>query len=210
VSAVLSQLGAGPRTNAVARIQVSAGAGGRGYARGAAEPWELVELLPRPGSRSLTATVLPEEESHVSPLPAVKVCSALPHVLCAAAAVRRGATEGIRTRGGAVLEASAANLFWFADGALWTPSTGLPIYPGVTRAVTIEVARGLGWRVEEGTFDPDELRAGRGAFLTNAVRGVEPLAALDGTDCSWPEELERLREAVERHRDVNGLAIDGP
>ena len=208
VSAVLSQLGVGPTTNAVARIQVSAGTGGRGYARGAAEPWELIELLPCPRPRDLTVAVLPESESCLSPLPAVKACSALPHVLCAAAADRRGVTEGIRTKGGVLLEAAAANVFWFAGGALRTPSTELPIYPGVTRAVTIDVARGLGWRVEEGVFAPDGLRASRGAFLTNAVRGVEPLAALDGTQCPWPEELERLRQAVERHRNVNGLAID--
>jgi branched-chain amino acid aminotransferase/4-amino-4-deoxychorismate lyase len=210
VCAVLSRLGAGPGTNAVARIQVSAGSGGRGYARDTAEAWELVELLPAPGRRELTVAVLREAESHLSPLPAVKSCSALPHVLFAAAATRLGVAEGIRTNDGALLEASAANLFWSAGGVLHTPSTDLPLYPGVTRAVTIEVARELGWRVDEGAFAPEALRTGGAVFLTNAARGVEPVAALDGAARPWPEELEALREAVERHRDLNGLAIDAP
>jgi len=206
--AVLRRLGTGASTEAVVRVQVTAGASGRGYARGsAADAWELVELLPVPPSRSVSVAVLSEAESHVSPLPAVKSCNALPHVLCATAAARLGVDEAIRTSGGVLLEGCSANLFWAADGTLFTPAAELPIYPGATRAVVREVALGAGWRVDEGAFPARSLGAARGAFLTNAVRGVEPIAAIDGRSVEWPGELETLRTLVERHREANGRPV---
>jgi branched-subunit amino acid aminotransferase/4-amino-4-deoxychorismate lyase len=98
----------------VVRVQVSAVAGERGYRRSAKTAWELVELHPLPAPRTLTVTVLGAEEAPIPSLPAVKSCSSLAHVLCAAAAERRGVDEAVRTAGGRLLEASASNLFWEA------------------------------------------------------------------------------------------------
>lgn len=208
--AVLRELGVDGSSDAVVRVQVNAGVSGRGYARGDSESWELVELLPEPSTRTLTIAVLPESESILSPLPAVKSCSALPHVLCASAAARLGVAEAVRTTRGALLEASASNLFWAGDRTLFTPSAELPLYPGATREVVIEVAREAGWKVEEGRFDAQSLKAARAAFLTNATRGVEPVAFVDGVAVAWPEELAALRSSVERHRDERGIPVAVP
>jgi branched-subunit amino acid aminotransferase/4-amino-4-deoxychorismate lyase len=187
---VLELVGVDGTADGVVRVQVSAVAGGRGYRRGAQTAWELVELHPLPDPRTLTVTVLGAEEAPIPSLPAVKTCSALAHVLCAAAAERRGVDEAVRTAGGRLLEASASNLFWEADGELFTPSDSLPLYPGVTRSVVIQEAR-------------------RGAFLTNAVRGLEPIAELDGTPLDWPATLETLRVTVEEARTEAGLPVAG-
>mgnify|MGYP001825661549 CR=1 FL=1 len=204
---VLQLLGVDATTDCVVRVQVSAVAGGRGYRRGADTAWELVELHPLPDPRTLTATMLSAEEAPIPSLPAVKTCGALAHVLCAAAAERRGVHEAVRTAAGLLLEASASNLFWEADGELYTPSDSLPLYPGVTRSVVIREARRAGWIVHEGEFDPRVLESAGGAFLTNAVRGLEPIAELDGTPLDWPATLEALRATVEEARIEGGLPV---
>src|SRR6266571_4972930 len=51
----------------------------------------------------------------------------------------------------------------------------LGILPGIGRARVIELAK----QVEEGRY-PRKSLEGRSLFLTNAVRGVVPLASLDG------------------------------
>ena len=129
--------------------------------------------------------------------------------LATAAAERRGVDEAVRTAGGRLLEASASNLFWEADGELFTPSDSLPLYPGVTRSVVIQEARRAGWTVHEGEFGPRALESANGAFLTNAVRGLEPIAELDGTPLDWPATLETLRVTVEEARTEAGLPVAG-
>ncbi len=208
---ILASMGVDGSTDGVVRIQLSAGAGGRGYGRDrSADAWELVEVLAPPGARSLTVVILAEEEAPVPALPHVKSCSSLAHVMCAMAADRRGVTEAVRTGGGHLLEAAAANLFWLADGELFTPSETLPIYPGVTRSVVLETARELGWTVHEGEFGGAGLAGAAGAFLVNAARGVEAIAELDGSRLDWPEELEALREAVDEARVRGSTHVAGP
>ncbi|MGB5527720.1 MAG: aminotransferase class IV [Gemmatimonadota bacterium] len=204
---ILALLGASGSADGVVRVQVSAESGGRGYGRAGDASWELVEIHPLPAPRVLTVAVLEPVDAPVPALPSVKSCSALAHVLCARAAARRGVAEAVRVAGGHVLEASASNLFWIHDGALCTPSSSLPLYPGVTRSVVLDVARGAGWEIREGEFDRAALARAGSAFLTNAVRGVEPVAELEGSPLEWPPELEALRESVQAARIEGGLPV---
>jgi len=206
---ILQRMGVPQEADGVARVQVSAAPGGRGYLRKSPSAWELVEYHGAPAGRDLTVAIVTEDEAPPAAVPSVKSCSALAHVLCAAAAARRGCTEAVRTARGCVLEASASNVFWAKDGELFTPAATLPLYPGVTRDLVIEAARRTGWAVREGEFEPADLRRATGAFLTNAARGVEPIRTLDGADLAWPAELEGLRASVEAARLETGLPIAG-
>lgn len=204
---ILALLGASGSTDGVVRVQVSAESGGRGYSRAGVRSWELVEIHPLPAPRVLTVAVLEPDDAPVPALPSVKTCSALAHVLCARAAASRGVVEAVRVAAGRVLEASASNLFWIHDGVLCTPSPSLPLYPGITRSVVLDVARGAGWEIHEGEFDRAALARAGSAFLTNAVRGVEPVVELDGSPLEWPPELEALRESVQAARIEGGLPV---
>jgi para-aminobenzoate synthetase/4-amino-4-deoxychorismate lyase len=82
---------------------------------------------------------------------------------------------------GTVLEASRANVFIVEDGAIVTPPTDGRILPGVTRARVIEL---LGAR--EAIVSLDRLAEADEVFLTGAVRGIEPVAACQGTRV-WTE-----------------------
>jgi 4-amino-4-deoxychorismate lyase len=82
--------------------------------------------------------------------------------------------------GGTVLEATTSNLLWRGGNTLYTPSLELGILAGVTRAVLLELAPGLGYEVEEGVFPVSELAAAEEAFTSSSVREVMPVVALDG------------------------------
>lgn len=75
---------------------------------------------------------------------------------------------------GLVAEGTVWTLFWWDGKVLRTPTIGLGILPGVGRARVLELTR-----AEEGRY-PREALAGKSLFLTNAVRGIVPVASLDG------------------------------
>jgi para-aminobenzoate synthetase/4-amino-4-deoxychorismate lyase len=83
-------------------------------------------------------------------------------------------------RDGTVLEASRGNLFVVDDDVLVTPPADGRILPGVTRRRVLELAAALGIPVREDAVRFDRLWDAAEAFLTGAVRGIEPVLACDG------------------------------
>ncbi len=81
-----------------------------------------------------------------------------------------------------VLEASRANIFAVRDGALVTPPTDGRIIAGITRGRVLELARAAGREAHEERLSLDDLLGAGEAFLTNSVRGVEPVRAIDGAE----------------------------
>ena len=75
--------------------------------------------------------------------------------------------------------ASAANLFWWDDKALYTPALSGAILPGTMRARVLVRAHDLGMEIQEGLYPPTALLAAKGAFMTNALIGVQLLLGLD-------------------------------
>jgi branched-chain amino acid aminotransferase len=86
----------------------------------------------------------------------------------------------VRDADGAVAEGATSNVFFVNDGTLKTPSVAVPILPGVTRAVVLELAAELGIPVETGAYDVNAVRTADEAFLTNTTWEVRPIGALDG------------------------------
>ena len=97
-------------------------------------------------------------------------------VAAAEQAERAGADDAVLlTADGFVAEGTVWTLFWWERDWLRTPALALGILPGVGRARVLELVP----RTEEGRHRRVAL-AGRSLFLANAVRGVVPLASLDG------------------------------
>lgn len=207
LAGILRELGAPRQGSRIVRVQLSARAGERGYVRVSDAAWGLVELIDPPERRRLRVVCLSDGAVPPATLPRIKSCSALPHVLAARAAAARGAHEALRVVGGLLTEAAAANLFWFRNGVLHTPTEDLPLYPGVTRGVVVRAARRLGLEVREGRYRPDDLSGVAGVFLTNAVRGLEPVRELDGRRLPWPDAGADLRDAVREARRAAGYPI---
>jgi branched-subunit amino acid aminotransferase/4-amino-4-deoxychorismate lyase len=110
---------------------------------------------------------------------------------------RRNADEALLVgEDGTVLEAPTANVWWREGSTLLTPALALPILAGVTRAVVCELAPGLGYAIEEGTFPLERLAGAAEAFLSSSVRELMPVVAIDGAPVTRGEAASRLQLAL--------------
>ena len=103
---------------------------------------------------------------------------------------------------GQVLEGAASNVFVVRDDELLTPPLSLPVLPGVTRAIVLELCREMGLRHRELAIVPEHLRWAHEILLTNSVQEVLPLAELDGRPLPSRAIGQRLREAYRRRVGV--------
>jgi branched-subunit amino acid aminotransferase/4-amino-4-deoxychorismate lyase len=87
-----------------------------------------------------------------------------------------GADDGLLlTVGGQVAETAIWGVFWWEDGQVAAPALEIVVLPGVARA-RIEELVGT---VQQRMATLDDIR-GKSLFVANAVRGVIPVASLDG------------------------------
>jgi branched-subunit amino acid aminotransferase/4-amino-4-deoxychorismate lyase len=91
------------------------------------------------------------------------------------------------TVGGQVAETAIWGVFWWEDGRVAAPAIEIGILPGVARARIGEVVGAI----DERKVMLDEIR-GRSLFVANSVRGVVPVATLDGTAVPDSPETEAL------------------
>jgi para-aminobenzoate synthetase / 4-amino-4-deoxychorismate lyase len=101
--------------------------------------------------------------------------------------------------GDEVLEASRANVFAVEGDLVITPPADGRILPGVTRASAIEAIRSLGFTLREQALSVDGLIAAGEAFLTGAVRGVEPVRSIGDAELTAPgETTAAIAETLKR------------
>jgi branched-chain amino acid aminotransferase len=77
-------------------------------------------------------------------------------------------------------EATSSNLFLRSGGVLVTPPVSCGALPGITRAAVLEIAAALGLAAEEREVAPDDLLHAEELFLTSSLRGIAPVARVDG------------------------------
>jgi branched-chain amino acid aminotransferase len=112
--------------------------------------------------------------------PAVKSGNYLNNILALAEARKAGAYEALMCDArGRIAEGSSSNLFVVAGGVITTPALDIGLLAGITRARVLELARGAGLEVVEGTVTPAQARAAEEAFITSSIRGVLPVAHID-------------------------------
>src|SRR5690606_24678079 len=93
-------------------------------------------------------------------------------------ALALGAQEVLLTdEAGHVVEAANSSVVWWADGALWTPTSAVVPLEGVTASLVAEAAqrRGITWRSRPGTR---ARLAAHEVWLTNALHGIRAV-------CEW-------------------------
>ena len=124
-----------------------------------------------------------------------KLLSYAVHTSARREATRRGADDALFVSSdGYALEAPTSSLLWVVDGAVRTTPTGAT---GILGSVTVDLLRewaaAEGVRFEPALIQPHELCAVTGAWLASSVRGVCPIAVLDGaalpTSEVWTDRL---------------------
>lgn len=108
---------------------------------------------------------------------------------------------------GFVTEGASCNA-WIvtADGTLVTRPAEFGILRGITREVTMEIARRNGLRLEERPFTAGEAKAAREAFQTSASGLVMPVVRIDGQAIGngTPGEIARgLRQAYHSVAEIS-------
>jgi 4-amino-4-deoxychorismate lyase len=102
----------------------------------------------------------------------------------AASGASAGAEGLMLTREGWLAEGVVSNLFFLKEGVVRTPAVETGILPGITRALTLELARSLGYRTEEGYYTIEDLLRADEVWLTGSVQELVPvtrITAADGT-----------------------------
>jgi branched-chain amino acid aminotransferase len=205
LDALLAELGTG---DAVVRITITRGVpGGRPVRSGAWMDAENVGARLWPGTRrgagSAIVSRVPFEPGWLG---RYKTTSRLAWDLALEQARIAGADETLLVSPELrVLEGAASNVFVMRDDEVLTPPLSLPVLPGITRAVVLELCAELGIRHRQVAITPEHLRWAEEVFLTNSVQEVLPLARLDGREVPAQATGERLlaayRERVAAGRD---------
>lgn len=136
---------------------------------------------PAPPRREASAVaVVPFRRNEHGALTSLKTISYAENVLALRVAARSGADEAIFANiSGDLCEGTGSNVFYVrrGDGRLCTPSLSSGCLAGVTRGLVLSCVGSTERDLPIAAFHPGELSE---AFLCSTMRGVQPIASIDG------------------------------
>jgi branched-chain amino acid aminotransferase len=112
--------------------------------------------------------------------PKIKSSNLLNNVLAYTEAKEHGAFEGILcNKSGNIAEGTGSNVFIVRDGILKTPPPEAGLLEGVTRALTLDLARAENVPVQETNFTPQEMLEAEECFITSTTKEILPVCQID-------------------------------
>jgi branched-chain amino acid aminotransferase len=96
---------------------------------------------------------------------------------------------------GCVSEGSGENVFLVRDGVICTPPHTAAILDGITRNSAVQIARDLGYTVEERDIARSELFLADEVFLTGTAAELVPVREVDDHPIGEPGEITRVIQA---------------
>lgn len=175
--------GASPGTH-VLRATLTRGSSVRGLAGDGEKPTLLASL--DPFSKDLLfqpvrlATSAIRRNEH-APSSRFKTLSYIDNIAAAREAAAQGADDALMLNtAGHAASSTISNLFLIKGDQLITPSLDQAVLPGIMRGALLDAAASLGFTTVERPVAPAELAAAEAVFLTNSLRFIRPVTALDG------------------------------
>lgn len=171
--------------NAVLRLTLSRGAGGRGYRPSPVlAPTRVLSCSayqPREDARAGISVRLCRTPVAISPaLAGLKHCGRLEQVLARMEWDDPALAEGLMLcPEGWLIEGTMSNLFMVSGKRLLTPQLNRAGVAGVMREWLLEVADQQGLELHIGQFTPSDMLAADEVFVCNSVIGIWPVTALD-------------------------------
>ena len=146
-------------------------------------------------------TCATRRNTHEALSPRIKSLNYLNNVMARMEAARAGAGEGLMlNEQGFVAECTGDNIFIVNAGEILTPSIDSGALAGITRAVMIRLARGMGLVVNESHLTCYDIYNAEECFLTGTAAEVISVVKLDeriiGNGCPGPV-TERLKKAFQ-------------
>lgn len=196
----IDRLVSGQAEDAVLRLVLTRGDGGRGYAPPVGAPGRRIvslHALPPVGPGGLTVGLCTTRLGRNVTLAGLKHLNRLEQVLAAAEVAAAGWDEGLMLdEAGLVIEATRHNVFFVRAGRVSTPPLEVAGVAGVMRQLVIETAGVLGMGGEAQPLRYDELHEVDELFLSNAVMGLRPVIRLGTRELAPGETLQRLRPGL--------------
>jgi branched-chain amino acid aminotransferase len=171
------------RADAVVRLTVSRGTGRHGLmpTRGESPTVVLFAQELSAFKTSISVRTASGRRNEHAMSVGIKTLSYTDGVLALLEAAAKGAEDAIfLDTAGHVSEATASNVFLVKNGAVRTPPTSCGAFPGITRAVVLELLEGMRIPVTDDPVTPAELAAADEVFLTSSVREIAPVDTVDG------------------------------
>ncbi len=145
-------------------------------------------------------------------MPQAKACGQyLNSVLAKVEASKAGYDEAILLdHKGAVCEGTGENVFVIREGVIATPPFSASILDGINRRSVIEIARDLGYTVQERDIAREELALADEVFLTGTAAELTPVREIDDIEIGPPGEItlqvqrvfdDALHGRAERYRE---------
>lgn len=161
------------------RLTATSGPGPLGSPRGDGRPTVVAAIEPAADPEASAAVVVaPWARNEKGALAGLKTTSYAENVRVLAYAHERGASEAILANtAGRLCEGTGSNVFVVVGGRLLTPGLASGCLAGVTRALVLE-----GFGGDEDDLPLEVLTGDQASevFLTSTVRGVQPVARVDG------------------------------
>jgi 4-amino-4-deoxychorismate lyase len=163
------------RGGGVLKLLIARGGIGRGYAPASAPPLWLLSRHPLPPAADPLVVHWCQTRLAIQPaLAGLKHCNRLEQVLARGECDDAGADEGLMLdTDGRVVSATAGNVFVLRDDRWWTPVLDRCGVAGVCRAHLMTLLQ-----AGEATLSPGQVEDADAVFLSNAVRGILPVARL--------------------------------
>ncbi|MGH6820884.1 MAG: aminotransferase class IV, partial [Methylocella sp.] len=140
------------------------------------DPFSM-DLLFQP-VRLVTSTV---RRNEFAPSSRLKTLSYIDAIAAAREASAKDADDALMLNTpGNLASTTIANLFLLKGDRLITPALNQAILPGIMRRVLLDEASSLGLKPVERAIAPHELGEAEAVFLTNSLRLLRPVTALDG------------------------------
>ncbi len=179
------------------RIAVTSGISPLGPLRCGAPCTVMIAAVP--GSRrSETCSVMtsPFLRNDKSPLKGIKSLAFMENMMILAEAVSKGKDEALLANtAGQICSAAMANIFWVQDGVVKTCPLEGGAFPGVTRALVMELCESLGIPCVEEYESFASLQTMEEVFLTSSLLEVLPVAMIDDRRLFPGATTMRLRKA---------------
>jgi branched-chain amino acid aminotransferase len=172
-----------PRSHQVLRVTLTRGSAVRGLGANGGAPSLLLTLDPFDPALmfkpvALSSSVIRRNPHAVSCR--LKTLSYIDNIAAAREAASHGAEDALLLNvDGHVACTTIANIFLLMKGKLVTPARDQGILTGVMRQALIHSAARLGLSIEERPVKLAELKKADAVFLTNSLRFIRPVTALD-------------------------------
>ena len=222
-SALLAESDELVKGSKVLKVLITRGSAGRGYQIPAEMDANIIfqlsnspvqfssifksELEPDLEPEALNISLCQTQASIQVQLAGIKHLNRLENVLARTEVVNRGQQEGLMLNAFQhVISGTQSNLFMIQGDQLITPKLGQSGVEGTTRYQLSLMAASLGFVWDEADITLSELQQADELFLANAVRGIMPIAQLEGQPFSTEKTLQ-IHQAWTEWQQQNTLSL---